>query len=124
MSSSSSNNVESQLDSDIYFIPDYIMEVEDDAFEDSAASPTHGEEEQWPDVQPYQDEPIADPAWIVQYNEETRRRREKRAAYISLKWNYPHIRLVGQIHTYKCWHESSTIIRIPVLIYNQYILFL
>ena len=58
--------------------PDYVMEVEDDAVQPSTASTQHGEGEEWPGLQPYQDEPIADPAWIAQYNEERRAKEERR----------------------------------------------
>jgi hypothetical protein len=83
MSSSFSDNLDSQLDSDIYFIPDYVMEVEDDAVQPSTASTQHGEGEEWPGLQPYQDEPIAYPAWIAQYNEERRAKEERRQLLLS-----------------------------------------
>ena len=36
-----------------------------------------------PGLQPYQDEPIADPAWIAQYNEERRAEEERRQLLMS-----------------------------------------
>ena len=42
---------------------------------------TQGEE--WPGLQPYKDEPIADPAWIAQYNEERRAKEERRQVLLS-----------------------------------------
>lgn len=82
MSSSLSDNLDSQLDSDINFISDYIMEVEDDAVLPSTDSPAHTEE-QWPGLQPYKDEPIADPVWIAQYNEQRRAEEERRQLLMS-----------------------------------------
>ena len=74
MSSSFSDNVDDQLDSDIY-LPDYVMEIEDDAVQPSTSyACTHDEDL----YQPYQDEPIADAAWIAQYNEERRVHEERR----------------------------------------------
>ena len=68
VSSSFSDNLNSQLDSDRFSVKYFIMEVEDDAPQPPTDSPTQSEE-QWNSLQPYQDEPIADPAWIAQYNE-------------------------------------------------------
>ena len=78
MSSSFSDNTDSQLDSDINFLPNYIMEIEDDAVQPPTDNSTQSDEDQWPGLQPYQDEPIADPAWIAQYNEERRAEEERR----------------------------------------------
>ena len=78
MSSSFSDNTDSQLDSDINFLPNYIMEIEDDAVQPPTDSSTQSDEDQCGGLQPYQDEPIADPAWIAQYNEERRAEEERR----------------------------------------------
>ena len=82
MSSSFSDNLNSQLDSDRYSVTDYIMQVEDDAAQPHTDSPTQSEE-QWHSLQPYQDEPIADPAWIAQYNEVIRGEEERRQLLLS-----------------------------------------
>ena len=67
----------------IWTVKDYVMEVEDDAVQPSTASTQHGEGEEWPGLQPYQDEPIADPAWIAQYNEERHAKEERRQLLLS-----------------------------------------
>jgi hypothetical protein len=90
MSSSFSDTTGSQLDSDINFLPNYIMEIEDDAVQPHTDSSTQSDEDQWPGLQPSQDEPIADPAWIAQYNEERRAEEERRQLLMS--------RLNGTIH--------------------------
>ena len=82
MSSSFSDNLDSQLDSDRYSVTDYIMQVEDDAAQPPTDSPTQSEE-QCHSLQPYQDEPIADPAWIAQYNEVIRGEEERRQLLLS-----------------------------------------
>ena len=82
MSSSFPDNLDSQLDSDRYSVTDYIMQVEDDAAQPPTDSPTQSEE-QWHSLQPYQDEPIADPAWIAQYNEVIRGEEERRQLLLS-----------------------------------------
>jgi hypothetical protein len=78
MSSSCSDNTGSQLDSDINFLPNYIMEIEDDAVQPPTDSSKQSDEDQWLGLQPYQDEPIADSVWIAQYNEERRAEEERR----------------------------------------------
>ena len=83
MSSIFSDNLDSQLDSDRYSVTDYIMEVEDDAAQPPTDSPTTQSEEQWHSLQPYQDEPIADPAWIAQYNEVIQEEKKRRQLLLS-----------------------------------------
>ena len=69
MSSTSSNANESQNDSDINFIPGYIMEVEDEVKTSSSVAITN--EDEW-FIKPYEDEPIADENWMTTYNEQRR----------------------------------------------------
>ena len=68
MSSSFSDNLDSQLDLDRSSVTSYMMEVDDDAVQPPRDSPTQSEA-QWHSLQPYQDEPIGDPAWIAHYHE-------------------------------------------------------
>jgi hypothetical protein len=81
------------------------MEVEDDAAQPPTDSPTRSEE-QWQSLQPYQDEPIANAAWIAEYNEV--RRGEKTTACNSVNWGSAHLRLVGQIIV-KCVYTNTRI---------------
>ena len=74
---------------DRFSVEDFIMEVEDDAAQPPTDSPTQSEE-QWNSLQPYQDEPIADPAWIAQYNEVRRGEEERRQVLLN--------RLNGVVH--------------------------
>ena len=60
------------------------MEIEDDAVQPPTDSSTQSDEDQWPGLQLYQDEPIADPVWIAQYNEERRSEEERRQLLTSL----------------------------------------
>ena len=69
MSCTSSNANESQNDSDINFIPGYIMEVEDEVKTSSSVAITN--EDEW-FIKPYEDEPIADENWMTTYNEQRR----------------------------------------------------
>ena len=48
MSSRFSDNMGSQLDSDINVLPNYIMEIEDDAVQPPTDSSTQSDEDQWP----------------------------------------------------------------------------
>ena len=69
MSSSFSDALSSQDDSEINFIPGYIMEVEDGAVE--------SRDEDLYEFQPYSDEPIADQEWIDNYYQQRRAKEEK-----------------------------------------------
>ena len=60
-------------DSDINFIPGYIMEVEDEVNMSYSVAIT--DEDEW-FIKPYEDEPIADENWMTIYNEQ-RRQEEK-----------------------------------------------
>ena len=56
-------------DSDINFIPGYIMEVEDEVKTSSSVAITN--EDKW-FIKPYEDKPIADENWMTTYNEQRR----------------------------------------------------
>ena len=74
MSSSFSDPVSSQNDSETNFIPGYVMEVEDEAAgstEPVYLSNQTQNEEFWA-VRPYGGEPIADASWIANYYEQRR----------------------------------------------------
>lgn len=71
MSSSFSDPVSSQNDSEIDFIAGYVMEVEDEAVGSTEPSNQFEDEELW-DVRPYEGEPIADDNWIANYYEQRR----------------------------------------------------
>ncbi|XP_028418119.1 uncharacterized protein LOC114543253 [Dendronephthya gigantea] len=66
MSSSFTDPIDSQSESENNFITSYMMEVEDDA---PLATEAQGDQEL---MQPYQDEPIADTEWVENYYEERR----------------------------------------------------
>ena len=77
MSSSFTDPNDSQNESEANFVIGHMMEVEDDAL--LTAEPELGSEldEEEFIVQPYQDEPIANPEWVANYYEERREHEDR-----------------------------------------------
>lgn len=74
MSYKSSSAENSQNDSDVNFICDYVIEVEDDANMSSTNACIN--EDEW-FLKSYQHKPIANTDWIEKYNEERRMEQDR-----------------------------------------------
>ena len=71
MSSSSSESQISQNDSEYYFVPGNVFEAE------GASEVVDAADEICRADVPYADEPLADEAWLAEYNEELRKNEEQ-----------------------------------------------